>query len=71
MNHDRLIKELQDVRQIGIVNAKHTEEICGEAAVVIDAQQRRIEDLEERVAIMMEGRGTQEAVADALDEIRM
>ena len=32
MNHDRLIKELQDVRQIGIVNAKHTIEICGEAA---------------------------------------
>ena len=44
-NHDRLIKELQDLRQIGFVNAKPAEEICGEAAVVIDAQQRRIEDL--------------------------
>lgn len=68
---DRLIRELQDVRQIGIVNAKHAMEICGEAAVVLGAQQRRIEDLEERVAIMMESSDREKAVAEALGEIRI
>lgn len=43
-----LIREVRDIARIGIVNAHHDRRILEEAA-------DRLEELDERVAIMMEG----------------
>lgn len=48
MTTNEIIKECRDIAEIGNVNARHTLEILQAAA-------DRLEELDERVAIMMEG----------------
>lgn len=61
---ERLTRELRAVKEIGIVNYKRTQELCGEAADLI-------EEMEERIAIMMESDDRERAVEEALGEIRI
>jgi len=68
---NRVDDVIRQLAEFGKCKGRAFAPVCAEAAELMDAQQRRIEDLEERVAIMIEGRGTQAAVEDALDEIRM
>lgn len=48
MTTNEIIKECREIAEIGNVNARHTIEILQAAA-------DRLEELDERVAIMMEG----------------
>lgn len=68
---DRVDTVIKQLSEFGKCKGRAFAPVCAEAALLLDTLQRRNEDLEERVAIMMEGRGTQAAVADALDELRM
>ena len=48
----RLSEQLREIARIGVVNYKQDTAVIREAARTLDEQEKRIEELEERVAIM-------------------
>lgn len=67
-NAKPLSDQLREIARIGIVNHKEDTRVIKEAAQRLDEQERKIEDMEERIAIM--AADMDQVQMDAINEIR-
>ena len=65
---NRLSEQLREIARIGVVNYKQDTAVIREAARTLDEQEKRIEELEERVAIM--AADMDQTQMDAVKEMR-